>query len=93
VFWHRTKVQGSDDTLATLKKSIEDTEARFRRLEGEWLDTLERINRALGRLAKRAQRAEEPEPGSPEALPLHTASVDHDPVLLRRSGRTRPGGS
>jgi hypothetical protein len=101
VFWHRKSVQQSDDTLRTLKNSIEDLQSDVRRLRGEWEDALDRFERIMGRLNKRAQRDAPPPPADGVGRPVRVngapeAEVPADPldeVLIRRSGRRWPPGS
>lgn len=44
------------DTPATDGGRLAEVESQVRMLKGEWLDTLDRMERLAGRLAKRAER-------------------------------------
>lgn len=50
------KRKASTDPPATADRRLDDLESQFRMLKGEWLDTLDRLERLAGRLAKRAER-------------------------------------
>jgi len=66
-----------EDRLGTLTRRLDDAESKVRTLTTEWLDTLDRIERILGRLTKRAQRADAP----PDvASPQVNGETAEDPV-------------
>jgi hypothetical protein len=87
--WFRRKNRSDDDDrLATLSRRLDDAESAIRSLKGEWIDTLERNERMLGRIVKRAARAQESLPLPDESPP--SASLDE--VAIRRARGTFPGG-
>lgn len=51
--WKRKE---KSDTPATDGGRLAEVESQVRMLKGEWLDTLDRMERLAGRLAKRAER-------------------------------------
>ena len=91
--WRSSEKRASteDDRLATLSRRLDDAESKIRMLTGEWQDTLDRMERILGRLNKRAARAEAPAP-EPEPVNGHDHSEAERIVALRRSRVARPGG-
>jgi hypothetical protein len=89
----------TDDGLRTLRAQVEDMESAMRRLKGEWLDTLDRIEHLVERQAKRAQRAAERDERQVvmPAVNGRPAAGGPDPVSAgilarRRSPWARPGG-
>lgn len=54
--WPFSKRAAADDRLSTLSRRLDDVESKARTLTAEWLDTLDRIERVLGRLVKRGER-------------------------------------
>ena len=82
------------DRVGTLSRRLDDVESQLRMLKTEWTDTLERLDRMLGRIVKRSARAlaseaapaDLPEPGS-ESSPASSL----DEVAVRRSARAFPG--
>lgn len=86
-----------DDRIATLSRRLDDAESKVRGLTTEWLDTLERIERVLGRMVKRSERAvragSDPAPanGAEEgAAGLQAPSSVADEVAVRRSRLVNP---
>lgn len=76
---HLTEARQYADALhASLKADLDRIDSQVRTLKVEWLDTLERIERVLGRIAKRAERAGPPADISPTADP-----VPADPISAR----------
>jgi hypothetical protein len=77
------------DIPATWRERLGDVESDLKRIRVEWEDTLDRFERIMGRLNKRAQRetAQEEAPATP--APPARAPVP-DEVAIRR--RMRPGG-
>jgi hypothetical protein len=75
------------DLLRTLSQRIDDSERVLRGLKTEWLDTLERLERIAGRLAKRAQRAipGAPADGAPDEGPQMTLGL-REVMKRRRQG-------
>lgn len=93
MFWHRKPAQVSEDTLRTVNGRIDDVEASLRRIKVEWEDVLDRFERMMGRLNKRAQRdrpAAEPEAPLNDRSPSPSGVLDV--VAIRRSGGRGPGG-
>lgn len=77
------------DTLPTLSERIDALERRFKMLDGEWSETLDRLNRLSGRLAKREERdgrgaTHENAPGATNATPTLTG------VALEVARRRQP---
>lgn len=79
--------------MTTVKARLEELESGHRRIKVEWEDVLDRMERMMGRLNKRAQR------DAPAAAANGTAHGESestpspaDMVRLRRSGRGGPGG-
>lgn len=66
--WPFTK-RRTDDDLATLTRRIDDMESAFRRLEVEWMDTLDRLKRLAGRVSKRAEREADDDDATTGRLP------------------------
>jgi len=91
--WPWKRVPVSQEPQPNALGRLDDLERRFRGLEQEWLDWLERGNRVLGRLAKRADREAAPAPAPDDEPVRPPPNGTLDPVMLRRSGRARPGGS
>lgn len=91
-----SKRQDSSDRLATLSRRLDDAESTLRMLKTEWLDTLERLERMVGRFAKRRER-EAAREATPEAEPGEGANGQSpslaglDEVAVRRSPRRFPG--
>ena len=89
MFWSRNKRSADPDALATLSRRIDDVESTVRLLKSEWLDTLDRIERIAGRLAKRAVR-DAPRDEAPDGA--HTpVQGSFDPIAIRRNGGRFPG--
>lgn len=87
--WFKKKRIEEEDRLATLARRLDDAESQVRMLKTEWLDTLDKLERLTGRLAKRAQRdAPAPVNGAEEP---HQAPMP-DVVALRRSRMVNPAG-
>lgn len=89
---HLTEVRQLDDALeARLRADLDRIDSQVRTLKVEWLDTLERIERVLGRIAKRAERAgaatphadEQQHPGLPPLDPISAR------VMARRNAHHR----
>jgi hypothetical protein len=85
------------DRLGTLSRRLDDIESRVRTLTSEWLDTLDRIERVLGRLVKRGQRAQAAtegedasSPGNGAALSSDAAPAPGDEVARRRTRLVNP---
>lgn len=84
-----------DDRLSTALRRLDDAESQLRLLKTEWLDTLDRLERIAGRLAKRAERdgrsvlaAETPAAPDQAPPPVSRALAD---VLRRRARHSPPG--
>lgn len=77
------------DDLRTALRRIEDLEAGFRGLKGEWLDWYEKMLRLAGRARKREEREAgvSSVPGPAEAPPISRAMAD---VMKRRAPRRGP---
>lgn len=88
MLWGRKKVQESEDTQRTLERRIDEVESVLRRIKVEWEDVLDRLERMMGRLNKRAQRDATPEPANNTVTPSPSPM---DVVLRRRAGHARPG--
>lgn len=91
-FWRRNQASKGGDEAGTVAGRLADVEAGLRSLRVEWQDTVDRIERVLARLNKRAQRAEaaEPEP-EPEVPAFRAPNGATDEVELRRRARVFPG--
>ncbi len=97
------KRQDAKDGLQTLSRRLDDVESTVRSLKTEWLDTLDRLERIAGRLAKRAQR--DGQAAGVLSAPLHDldqgrgdggASPPVSPALvevMKRRGLHRPPGA
>lgn len=82
------------DASPTLTGRVDDLERAVRGLTTEWVDTLEKVQTLMGRLAKRDARARPEEPAEadpPPARPVGSSGT-LDVVALRRSRSARPGG-
>ncbi len=94
-FSGRKEPDGVGDRLSTALRRLDDLESGHRLLKTEWLDTLDRLERIAGRLAKRAERdgkhvlAEEG-PAAPVASPPPASRALLD-VQRRRAPRVMPG--
>lgn len=58
----RKKLRQLEEELEHTKEALERTNRGFKELEIEWSDTLDRINRQVGRIAARTRRASNNEP-------------------------------
>lgn len=95
LWWkRRKKVDVEEDIPATFSERLADIESDHRRIRGEWEDALDRFERIMGRLNKRAQREQQvEEPPEPPAPAPRNGPVD--PGFQREMairGRIRPGG-
>lgn len=94
MWWRRKPVQVSEKTQdqpSTVERRIDDLEAGFRRLKGEWLDHVDRLDRLAGRISKRLARERAAEEESPANGTVHEPETPTDVVQLRRSGGHFPG--
>jgi len=83
-----TESKEAEDRLGTLSRRLDDCESKVRMLTGEWTDTLDRIDRQVGRLAKRQARdAVAAEVGPQDQANGHGPL---DEVELRRSRTASP---
>ena len=83
---HSTTARQEQDALyASLRADLDRIDSQVRTLKVEWLDTLERIERVLGRIAKRAERAGIPATDPPTAEPAQPV----DPITARVLARRR----
>lgn len=76
------KRQDADALEARLRADLDRIDSQVRTLKVEWLDTLERIERVLGRIAKRAERA-----SSNGAPPVGELLPAPDPITARVQAR------
>ncbi len=79
------------DRFATLSGRVDDTESAIRKMRAEWQDVLDRMERILGRLNKRARRAampveEESEASNDGEVAAPVSDFDRE-MQLRRGGR------
>lgn len=88
--FRRKELPADNDRLGTLSRRLDDVESKVRTLTGEWHDTLDRLDRQVGRLVKRQSRALAREESEEVAEPAPQGPVDI--VALRRSRGARPGG-
>ena len=79
------------DALATLARRLDDAESALRRLHVEWTDTLDRVTRMAGRVAKRAERAREVDDQDQDA-PTNGAMTPAQVEVAKRRARGWPGG-
>ncbi len=89
VSWFRSKRSEVKDDLETLRRRLDEAESAIRLLKTEWLDTLDRIERIAGRLAKRAVR-DAPRDEAPDGAHTPVQGV-FDPLAIRRRGGSFPG--
>lgn len=92
-FWRRKDGKEAEDRLGTLSRRLDDVESKVRTIGLEWNDTIDRLERLVGRFTKRAQRAlaaeEAPEPDRPSPR-NGSGAPPQDEVTLRRSRLTYP---
>ena len=87
--WSKSETQETRDRLGTLSSRVDDLESTARKLRVEWHDVLDRLERVMGRLNKRAQRAA-------EAADVEEAAPPNpilDEVAKRRARLSPPGGA
>ena len=95
VMWPFTRKE-TRDTCRTLAARLDDVESRLKLLTGEWNDVLDRLDRMVGRVVKRAQRDGAPSlippaDGGPVA-PAAAVGAAMAQVLARRLRKTGPAG-
>jgi hypothetical protein len=88
--FRRRELPAETDRLGTISRRLDDVESKVRTMQGEWHDTLDRLDRQVGRLVKRQARALATEEPSEPAEPTRQTTLDI--VALRRSRAARPGG-
>lgn len=90
-WWSRKETPETRDRLGTLSARLDDVESSVRKLRVEWQDVVDRLERIMGRMNKRAARqaqAEAEAEAEVEAPPSHP--VD-DEVTKRRTRLFGPG--
>lgn len=95
------KRQAIEDRVKTAEGRLSDAESTLRLLKGEWLDTLDRLERMVGRVVKRGQRdsllstpaGNGEAPGEVRSVPPPGASRAMVEVLKRRTGTGKLPGA
>ena len=83
------------DAVQTLVRRVEDLDSALRRIQVEWSDTLDRLTRMAGRIAKRAERAQlrlEPVDDDQGDAPMNGAMTPAQVEVAKRRSRAWPGG-